>query len=128
MYRSTIPAALLSSTRACSFSNLALPNSSPSSVTSACDAASCACAVSRSASTAAICARNVAACASSLVSATVAFAVTKTYQPLVDSIGRSWVFWIYAGSSVTAVPHVMIFMPETRGKSLLQIRDELVKI
>ena len=69
----------------------------------------------------------IAACISGLTGATMAFISTKTYQPLVDTLGEKYVFMIYALCSVIVIPYVIFIMPETKGKSLQQIQDELIK-
>lgn len=69
----------------------------------------------------------IAACIGSLAGAFFAFVATKSYQPLVNWIGQSWVFYMYAIITVTAVPYALIFMPETKGKTLQQIQDKLLR-
>lgn len=69
----------------------------------------------------------IAACLASLAGAIFAFISTKTYQPLTEMIGQSSVFFMYAGLTVLVVPYALICMPETKGKSLQQIQDDLVK-
>ncbi|XP_058804383.1 facilitated trehalose transporter Tret1-like [Phymastichus coffea] len=69
----------------------------------------------------------IAACFASLAGAIFAFISTKTYQPLIEIIGQSNVFFVYAGLTILIVPYALICMPETKGKTLQQIQDDLVK-
>ncbi|XP_014206046.1 facilitated trehalose transporter Tret1-like [Copidosoma floridanum] len=69
----------------------------------------------------------IAACMCSLTSAIFAFVATKSYQPLIDLIGQSNVYFTYCGLTLLVVPYALICMPETKGKTLQQIQDKLVK-
>lgn len=68
----------------------------------------------------------VAACAASIAGALFAFICSKTYQPLVDILGQKYVYWIYVAIILSAVPFAVLCMPETKGKSLQQIQDEII--
>ncbi|XP_001604518.1 facilitated trehalose transporter Tret1 [Nasonia vitripennis] len=69
----------------------------------------------------------IAACFASLAGAIFAFIATKSYQPLIELIGQSNVFFMHAVLTVLIVPYALICMPETKGKTLQQIQDDLVK-
>ena len=69
----------------------------------------------------------IAACFASLAGAIFAFLSTKSYQPLVGLIGESNVFFAYAFITVLIIPYALICMPETKGKTLQQIQDDLIK-
>uniref|UniRef100_A0ABD2XSX3 Major facilitator superfamily (MFS) profile domain-containing protein n=1 Tax=Trichogramma kaykai TaxID=54128 RepID=A0ABD2XSX3_9HYME len=66
------------------------------------------------------------ACLASLAGAVFAFVSTKSYQPLVEAIGTSNVFFLQAVLAFLVTPYVALFMPETKGKSLQQIQDDLM--
>ena len=69
----------------------------------------------------------LAACMASITGGIVAFASSKAYQPLVDSIGEAYVFYIHALLISTVVPFAYFYMPETKGKSLNEIQALLMK-
>lgn len=69
--------------------------------------------------------KTLAACGASITSAVFAFVSTKSYQPMVDAMGEQYVFWLYGLIAVLAVPFSIIWMPETKGKSLREIQDIL---
>ncbi|XP_014206545.1 facilitated trehalose transporter Tret1-like [Copidosoma floridanum] len=69
----------------------------------------------------------IAAGISGVTGAIVAFISSKTYQPMVDSIGEAFVFGIYGLCSVVVIPYTLLFVPETKGKSLQEIQDKLTK-
>ena len=68
----------------------------------------------------------IAACIAILTGAATSFLSAKTYQPMVDAVGEGYVFMIYAILSATVIPYALFVMPETKGKSLQQIQDELM--
>jgi SP family galactose:H+ symporter-like MFS transporter len=49
------------------------------------------------------------------------FAVSVTFLTLVESIGASWSFWLYAGLAVAAWIFSFLLVPETKGRSLEEI-------
>lgn len=53
------------------------------------------------------------------------FLVTKFFATLRDSLGDGITFWIFTGIMITATVFGYFVVPETRGKSLQQIQDEL---
>ncbi|XP_037813161.1 facilitated trehalose transporter Tret1 isoform X2 [Lucilia sericata] len=54
-----------------------------------------------------------------------AFIVTKTFVNLKDALGSGETFWLFAGITVVGGIFVFVFVPETKGKSLNEIQDEL---
>lgn len=44
---------------------------------------------------------------------------------LVEAIGSSWTFFMFAGFSVLAFLFTIFFIPETKGKSLIEIQNML---
>lgn len=69
----------------------------------------------------------VAGCLSSVAAGLFAFISTSTYQPLVNLVTEKYVFYVYSLLLITAVPFSFFCMPETKGKSLQQIQEELKK-
>lgn len=69
----------------------------------------------------------IAGCIASLVGALWSFAATKSFQPLVDSIGEPCVFLMHGIFALVFIPYVCFYMPETKGKSLQEIQDKLMK-
>ena len=67
-----------------------------------------------------------AACLASLAGAIFAFVSTKSYQPLIDLIGQSNVFFLHAIITILIVPYIILCMPETKGKSLQEIQDKIM--
>ena len=51
------------------------------------------------------------------------FLVTKTYAPLESAIGNQGVCWFYAGLCFAAFVIVVLFIPETKGKTLEEIES-----
>ena len=50
------------------------------------------------------------------------FIVTKFYPPLADAIGNYYTFWGFAGLLVISLILIVIFVPETKGRSLEEIQ------
>ncbi|XP_012064427.1 PREDICTED: facilitated trehalose transporter Tret1-like [Atta cephalotes] len=67
----------------------------------------------------------VAGCFVSIICAISSFICTSTYQPLINLITEKYLFYVYALLLVTAVPYTYFCMPETKGKSLQEIQEEL---
>ncbi|KAG7310734.1 Facilitated trehalose transporter Tret1 [Plutella xylostella] len=53
------------------------------------------------------------------------FTVTKTFQNILDGIGPCGTFWLFGCICFVGLFFVIIFVPETRGKSLEQIESKL---
>ncbi|XP_014206551.1 facilitated trehalose transporter Tret1-like [Copidosoma floridanum] len=66
----------------------------------------------------------IAACIAILTGAVSSFLSAKTYQPLLDLVGDTYVFLIYALMSSLILPYTLFAVTETKGKSLQQIQDE----
>lgn len=71
--------------------------------------------------------KSLAACIASIVLGLFSFAAAMSYQPLASSIGEEYVFLAHALFMVFAVIFASIFVPETKGKTLQEIQDSLVK-
>ncbi|OXU26223.1 hypothetical protein TSAR_015648 [Trichomalopsis sarcophagae] len=71
--------------------------------------------------------KGIAASIASLTGAGMAFLATKTYQPMVDSMGEAYVYLVYAVCTILIIPYTLIFMMETKGKSLQEIQDKLMR-
>lgn len=54
-----------------------------------------------------------------------AFSVSKLYQPVSDLWGLYTVFWIFAGVCIAGCIFAMLFLPETKGKSFSDIQNKL---
>ncbi|XP_043488292.1 facilitated trehalose transporter Tret1-like [Polistes fuscatus] len=59
--------------------------------------------------------------------AMLSFISTKSFQPFIDLIGEKFVFWSFGFIVLSCVPYVYYFIPETKGKSLLQIQKSIKK-
>ena len=71
--------------------------------------------------------KSVAGCITSAFSALVAFVSSKAYQPLVDLTAEEYVFWMHSGIMFCSLVFGLVWLPETKGKSLQEIQDMLVK-
>lgn len=69
----------------------------------------------------------MAGCLTNVMAGFFAFISTSTYQPLINLLTEKYVFYIYSLLLLTAVPFTLSCMPETKGKSLQQIQEELTK-
>lgn len=56
---------------------------------------------------------------------TCTFLVTKTFQNIIDGIGPAGTFWLFGCICFVGLFFVIVFVPETRGKSLEQIENKL---
>ncbi|XP_034108147.1 facilitated trehalose transporter Tret1-2 homolog isoform X1 [Drosophila nasuta] len=54
-----------------------------------------------------------------------AFIITKTFKNLTDGLGTGGTFWLFAGLTVVGIVFVFFIVPETKGKSLNEIQQEL---
>ena len=52
------------------------------------------------------------------------FAVTKAFQPMQDTLGAYTVFWAFAGVCLLGVGYACVWLVETKGQSLEDIRRE----
>ena len=53
------------------------------------------------------------------------FLVTKTFPAMKDALGSAIPFWIFAGIMIGATIFTIFCVPETKGKSVEAIQDEL---
>lgn len=71
---------------------------------------------------------NVKALGSTIVMATCnfcAFVVTKTYLIVAEQLGIHVAFWIFSACSLVGALFTLIYVPETKGKTLEQIQEKL---
>lgn len=71
---------------------------------------------------------NIKATASSYVSSfcwLLAFILSKVFNSMSDSIGIGGTFWVFTGFNVLAIIFVAFWLPETKGKSFLEIQKIL---
>jgi len=52
--------------------------------------------------------------------------VAQTFPPLLEMVGVSWVFWVYAMTTLPAFFFVLLLVPETKGETLEQIEMRFV--
>lgn len=71
--------------------------------------------------------KNIASLCVSTSNALLSFASIKSYQPLLDLIGEKFVYWTYSICLLFSVPYVHFLIPETAGKSLLEIQRSIKK-
>jgi len=60
-----------------------------------------------------------------LTNAIMSFSFAKTFQPFIDVAGETIVFWTYGFFLLIAIPYVWYLIPETKGKSLLEIQQSI---
>jgi SP family facilitated glucose transporter-like MFS transporter 8 len=71
---------------------------------------------------------NVKGIASAVTAASswiLAFAVTKTFQNLLDGLGSPITFWLFAMMCIAGTVFTAVLVPETKGKDLQEIQLEL---
>ncbi|XP_076249695.1 uncharacterized protein LOC143188992 [Calliopsis andreniformis] len=68
-----------------------------------------------------------AACIASSMAGIFAFISTATYLPLLNLITEQYVFLFYGLSLLTAVPFTIFWVPETKGMTLQEIQNQLVR-
>ncbi|CAK9817737.1 Facilitated trehalose transporter Tret1 [Anthophora quadrimaculata] len=71
--------------------------------------------------------KNMASLCVSSSNALLSFASAKTYQPYLDLVGDKFVYWTYSICVLFSVPYVYFLIPETAGKSLLEIQRAIKK-
>ncbi|KZC13066.1 Facilitated trehalose transporter Tret1 [Dufourea novaeangliae] len=68
--------------------------------------------------------KGVASSIAAFVNWTLAFIVTESFSSLVDTLGTAAIFFIFAVFCFLSVIFVIVFMIETKGKTLAQIQTE----
>ncbi|XP_046472299.1 facilitated trehalose transporter Tret1-like [Neodiprion pinetum] len=71
--------------------------------------------------------KSVAAGMIGILSGVFAFGATKSYQPLIDTVGEAWVYWLHALLMIFCTIFSAVWIPETKGKSLQEIQNLLMK-
>lgn len=71
--------------------------------------------------------KNIASLFVSSNNALLSFISAKTYQPFLDLVGETFVYWTYGICVLFSVPYVYFLIPETAGKSLLEIQRSIKK-
>lgn len=69
--------------------------------------------------------RATAMTALSIFGGLLSFVVARGYQILKDCLGLCGVFWIFAGVALFGAIFTITFIPETKGKSLKEIQEQL---
>lgn len=69
--------------------------------------------------------KDLAAAGASAVCWICGFIITYSYPLLEKPVGMGIIFWFFSGCGVFAVLFIVMFVIETKGKSLQQIQDEL---
>ncbi|XP_043272364.1 facilitated trehalose transporter Tret1-like [Venturia canescens] len=67
--------------------------------------------------------KSTATCIVNLCSSIFAFIVSKTYQTMIDLTSEQYVFWLYGSLNFCLVVYTLIYIPETKGKSLVEIQE-----
>ena len=65
--------------------------------------------------------RGAGASASTVANWSANLLVTVTFLSMIDAVGKSWTFWIYAIFAALAILFIARFVPETRGRPLESI-------
>ncbi|XP_031783169.1 facilitated trehalose transporter Tret1 isoform X1 [Nasonia vitripennis] len=71
--------------------------------------------------------KSLAACFAALGASFFGTIVTKSFQPVVDTFGDAYIFWLHAALSLVTIPCALLLLPETKGKTFQQIQDDLMK-
>ena len=70
--------------------------------------------------------KSMMPCVANLTASSFGFISVKSYQPMLDFMGYANLFLIYAGFSLLLVPTAIYLLPETKGKSLVQIQNDIL--
>lgn len=71
---------------------------------------------------------NIKALGSTLTASTnwfIGFLVTRFFNDLVIAIGNSYTFWLFAIFCAIGAVFVFFLLPETKGKTVAEIQEEL---
>ncbi|XP_011305791.1 facilitated trehalose transporter Tret1 [Fopius arisanus] len=71
--------------------------------------------------------KEIGTCIVNIVCACSAFLASKSYQPLLDATSEEFIFFFYAFLVFLMFLYTIIVIPETKGKSLQEIQDMLMK-
>ncbi|XP_034180515.1 facilitated trehalose transporter Tret1 [Osmia lignaria lignaria] len=71
--------------------------------------------------------KNIASMCVNTNNSLMSFTSAKTYQPFVNLVGEKYVYWTYGICSIFSVPYALFLIPETTGKSLLEIQQSTKK-
>lgn len=71
--------------------------------------------------------KNMGFSISYVISAFFSFLLTAAFLPISDTIGEQYIFWIHAVCGFLVSPLVILFLPETKGKTLEEIQASLLK-
>lgn len=69
--------------------------------------------------------KGVASSLATMLACILSFIVTKCYQTVKDTFGHYTVFWSFALVGYTGVFFIYFFVPETRGKTLEEVLDNV---
>lgn len=69
--------------------------------------------------------KTIASSAATMMACVLNFFVTKSYQSIKDNFGHFTVFWSFASIAYFGVFFVYFFVPETKGKSLEEVQDNM---
>ncbi|XP_014225470.1 facilitated trehalose transporter Tret1-like [Trichogramma pretiosum] len=70
--------------------------------------------------------KHIASSIAGLTSAFMGFLSAKTYLPMLNAMGDTYVFLFYLICSAVLLPYAIFVLTETKGKPLQQIQDELM--
>lgn len=71
--------------------------------------------------------KSTAICMANICSSIFAFITSKTFQTLVDLTSEQCVFWLYGLLNFCLVIYTVVCIPETKGKTLVEIQQILVR-
>lgn len=71
--------------------------------------------------------KGPATSATCLLNSVLVFFVTKTYVNFVEAVGTAGAFWFYAAITAFGIVFIYFKVPETKGKSFLEIQNLLAK-
>ncbi|XP_053669839.1 facilitated trehalose transporter Tret1-like [Anopheles nili] len=70
--------------------------------------------------------KDFAGSLASVVSCTLSVLTTQTFIPMQNGLGEAGTFWLFAGFCMLSTIFVFLFVPETRGKTVDQVQQQLV--